>query len=126
MASEFIVFFAFAMTALLPQMTFGCAYEFEQKTNFSCPEDYHINRLESQYNATVQDRKWCYECTDGFVTHQCSWQDLVESLEDLLLFVCPNNGLITGVYSKYSDSHFDRLYGFKCCNVSVLQNTIPS
>ena len=116
--------FAVAMTAFLPQVTFGCVYEFETMTTFTCLHGDYIIRLESRYNATLQDRKWCYECTTGggYVNYDCFWHVQYPG-QPTFGVECPFGSLITGMYSDYSPKDKYRIYTAECCKVSLLRDT---
>ena len=53
--------FAVAMTAFLPQVTFGCVYEFETMTTFTCLHGDYIIRLESSADVLIRTN-CCSKC----------------------------------------------------------------
>ena len=86
-----------------------------------CDNGNYIRRIKSTHNNDKEDRLWevfCGRVSNLAADQSCSWTGEVNNWDDFLLFNCPNNGLISGVWSHHDNNREDRRFRFRCCGVS--------
>lgn len=89
--------------------------------NFACESNEYINRLESQHHNRHEDRLWQYYCASlPYRTSlgKCTWFNNVNVFDQLLAFRCRGTQAITGVDSRHENKQEDRVFGFRCCEIS--------
>ncbi|XP_064644537.1 uncharacterized protein LOC135498253 [Lineus longissimus] len=105
--------------------SYGSDFEFE------CPSLHHLSRMDSQYNGR-NDRKWEYECTEGFVGEDCKWSEELVEQDGSNIFYCGNDEdedietvmnpkvkpVITGLRSRYNSGK-GRIWTYKCCKLNT-------
>jgi hypothetical protein len=53
----------------------------------------------------------------AIVTTGCFWTGYVNVMDGVMDYICPNNGIIAGMYSYHSNSTEDRQFKFYCCQL---------
>ena len=78
----------------------------------SCTSGNYIRRIQSTHDNGREDRLWEVSCgsfSSDWAPHQsCSWEGYANYWDDFLLFNCPNNGLVSGIWSHHDNNREDR------------------
>ncbi|XP_062905939.1 dermatopontin [Mobula hypostoma] len=96
--------------------------QYRQGFNFQCPAGEALVVIQSYYDKSEgSDRLWSFECQptpeDMGQPTECWWDDIMQAgLE--WYHTCTNNGIVTGVQSRYYESVLDRDWQFLCCKYS--------
>lgn len=95
--------------------------EYHGNLTFTCPDGQVISRLESEHSDTFQDRRWYAECSTPAIgkATNCYWNGVgyVNDWDDMMLYQCPENKVLSGI-AGISNNHFkDRRYKFYCCEI---------
>ena len=53
----------------------------------------------------------------GIVTTGCFWTGYVNVMDGEMDYICPNNGIIAGMYSYHNNNTEDRQFKFYCCQL---------
>ncbi|XP_074656967.1 uncharacterized protein LOC141910143 [Tubulanus polymorphus] len=85
--------------------------------HFKCPENQHIQWFKSQHDTGREDRQFDMSCRPGFVGTDCGWTGYLNRWNEVVNFVCPDNGVVTGFYGIYSDRDEDRRWELRCCKL---------
>ncbi|XP_073706335.1 hemagglutinin/amebocyte aggregation factor-like [Garra rufa] len=84
--------------------------------NFNCPGGQSISSITSEHNNKHEDRIWDFGCQATYgQTSQCYWTGYVNDFDQVLMFECPPQHVITGMISYHSNAHEDRRWKFYCC-----------
>uniref|UniRef100_A0A2C9JYB2 Uncharacterized protein n=1 Tax=Biomphalaria glabrata TaxID=6526 RepID=A0A2C9JYB2_BIOGL len=101
----------------------GYLNDYDQPFVFSCQENQIISYISSVHDNHYEDRRWEVHCRTAGPTSNCINSGYVNNFDSPMVFICPGNGVLTGIES-YHDNHYeDRRFAFKCCDVN---GKIPS
>ncbi|GFR94782.1 hemagglutinin/amebocyte aggregation factor [Elysia marginata] len=93
--------------------------EWDQPLNFECPEGKVIKSVYSIHDNGREDRRFklvCGKAPSDAEPKQCEWtSDYVNEWDQPVMFLCPANYLVAGIYSVHDNSREDRRMKFKCC-----------
>ncbi|CAL1540938.1 unnamed protein product, partial [Lymnaea stagnalis] len=88
-----------------------------EEWDFECPPNKPIKNIIADYYSNYRDRVWNISCSETEIdvnfTH-CEWSIYVNEFKHLLIYQCPNDGVLTGT-KRFSSKIFDRRYQFLCC-----------
>lgn len=72
----------------------------------------------SKHSNVKEDRIWRFKCKK--ITNVnfkfCYWSEYLNSFDKPLLANCRTDFVMTGIYSKYSAPHRDRIFKIRCCS----------
>ena len=91
--------------------------QYHQLLNFSCGGYEVLNRIQSKYDSMKKDRQYklgCRQITQDSIPY-CYWSNLVNEYHHPFLYHCPENFVMAGMLSHYSDTYKDRQWWFRCC-----------
>jgi len=116
-----------AAAAVLAMLLVGEAHSWQNKMKkdmpaFECPYGETLSNFRTTLHHPSEkgddyDRRWDFDCrpSEIGVSDDCSWEDLGYPWENKNdEFVCPNNGVMTGLESQVWDSKH-RYWRAKCC-----------
>jgi len=88
--------------------------------NFTCPDSQVFSHWDSHFEDYYGDRQWNFNCSDKLAKYEveladCSWTDYIDQWQGFMEFSCPNDGIVTGLYSEHDNFYEDRRYKLKCC-----------
>ncbi|CAG0886670.1 unnamed protein product [Darwinula stevensoni] len=92
--------------------------DYDEPFNFACPFNESIIRVESLHDNEREDRIWEFTCggvETGYDT--CGQSGFVNEYDELLSYMCPDNGVIAGIASEHDNDAEDRRFDFKCCHL---------
>ncbi|KAL1257200.1 hypothetical protein QQF64_012745, partial [Cirrhinus molitorella] len=88
---------------------------------FNCPEGQSISSITSEHNNYYEDRIWNFGCQDtNCKTSQRLWTEYVNDFDQVLLFECPVQHVISGMSSYHSNYYEDRRWRFYCCKTPCI------
>ncbi|KAM3621248.1 uncharacterized protein V6R79_008419 [Siganus canaliculatus] len=94
-----------------------------------CPQGQAVSGITSLHNKDQKDRLFGISCKAFTASTTCHWSGYVNYYCENKNFACPDNHVITGVYSKYGSSLHDRRWKFRCCRANGFStfncNTTP-
>ncbi|KAM3621850.1 uncharacterized protein V6R79_017000 [Siganus canaliculatus] len=89
----------------------------------------HGKNNDGVHNKDQKDRLFGISCKAFTASTTCHWSGYVNNYWDNINFACPDNHVITGVYSKYGSILLDRRWKFRCCRANGFStfncNTTP-
>ena len=93
--------------------------DYNRPFEYSCGGNFKVlNLIESRHSNVGEDRQYRFTCRDvnkwGKFS-SCFWTDYLEDYDKPFIYTCPKNQVMTGVASKYNNTHFDRVFKFQCC-----------
>ncbi|KAM3622276.1 uncharacterized protein V6R79_022508 [Siganus canaliculatus] len=83
-----------------------------------CPSGQAVSGITSIYNDDKKDRLFGISCKAFTASTTCRWSSYVNNYWENMNFACPDNQVITGVYSKYCSTLQDRRWKFRCCRAN--------
>ncbi|KAI8785494.1 hemagglutinin/amebocyte aggregation factor [Biomphalaria glabrata] len=84
--------------------------------NLNCTSGQSFHRFTSFHGS--YDRSWSIHCKKiepAIQFRKCEWSNLVNDVTDRVLFQCHNDAMLTGIFTIYFGSNYDRKYEFQCC-----------
>ena len=97
--------------------------EITEVLDFECEENHSLTYVKSQYKKSKADRRFRLGCrpvgNSTYPLKDCKWSGYVNKWEQHFLYVCPKNHILTGMYSKHSESKLDRRWKYHCCRVQA-------
>ncbi|XP_074648094.1 uncharacterized protein LOC141903733 [Tubulanus polymorphus] len=93
------------------------ANEMDKLLDFTCPTGEYIYSIKSTHSNYYQDRRFEFKCKAGFVSNDCTRSDFVNNMDKLMDYVCPNGGILAGVYAEHSNHYDDRRFKLTCCGL---------
>lgn len=95
---------------------------------FECPVGQSIYKIRSKHHNRQEDREWDLQCRDSNARGSCFWTGFLNRFDGFLSHRCPNNAVISGMYSEHSNHHEDRVFKVKCCSVTgyTLRNCLTT
>ena len=100
----------------------GNENEFDQESSVDCPTDYALTYIASQHSNRKEDRKWQYKCGhfEGWKLNECYWTGWVNEYDKHFKDECRRpDDVIAGMKSKHNSRREDRLFQFKCCEMTI-------
>ncbi|XP_061171808.1 uncharacterized protein LOC133181295 [Saccostrea echinata] len=98
------------------RLTSGWVNEFDQEFTFKCPDHQSITQVKSYHSNYQEDRRFDFMCTSYTNSSEnCEWSEYVNEFDKLLVYQCPNGGVIDGVSSYHINLFEDRRFRFYCC-----------
>ncbi|XP_066563555.1 hemagglutinin/amebocyte aggregation factor-like isoform X2 [Amia ocellicauda] len=96
---------------------------YDQPLHFQCPTYQSISYIHSIHHNHHEDRLWDFRCKSTFDNlPDCSWSVYVNNFDQEFTYICPYNGVISGMNSFHENRHEDRRWQFQCCRVSNVCN----
>ncbi|KAM3621178.1 uncharacterized protein V6R79_007424 [Siganus canaliculatus] len=83
-----------------------------------CPPGQAVSGITSIHNKDQKDRLFGISCKAFTASTTCHWSSYVNNYWHNMDFACPDNQVITGVYSTYGSSLLDRRWKFRCCRAN--------
>ncbi|KAJ8315212.1 hypothetical protein KUTeg_007362 [Tegillarca granosa] len=90
----------------------------DQPLYFECPSGQSIYKIRSKHYNHEEDRQWDLQCRDSSAYGSCFWTGFLNQYDGLVSHRCPNNAVVSGMYSEHSNHHEDRIFKVKCCSLS--------
>ena len=83
----------------------------------SCGHKQAFQRVVSRHDNGREDRVWYWTCRTVAKRDwsHCFWTGFQNRMDQPFVFECPNNCVLTGVYSEHNNYHEDRRWKFRCC-----------
>ncbi|XP_046350165.2 hemagglutinin/amebocyte aggregation factor-like [Haliotis rufescens] len=96
--------------------------DWDQSFKRQCPSGTSLSSIYSEHSNYREDRRWSLACARTGATASCAWSpsqsdSYANNYDELLLFQCPDQGVITGIDSRHSNSREDRQFKFRCCTI---------
>ena len=94
--------------------------EFKANFTFECPANHALTTAEGLYNRYQSDRIWHFDCfsQEEVPITNCVWKKNINNVREDVIFKCGGDQVIAGVASDFIGKYRDRIWGFKCCNLS--------
>merc|ERR550534_256294 len=86
-----------------------------RRSSFNCPRGQYVKRMKSEYDPVSGDRRYAFICGGDDATHQCGQSGWENKPRQGINYVCPKNGVMTGLQTQYDRNKKDRFYNIKCC-----------
>merc|ERR1712154_290413 len=121
MASIYI--FAWAMSSMVisyPQSVTSWMTSMDAVINFTCPDAHVFSHWDSHWEDYYGDREWNMNCSNSLSQYEveladCTWSDYIDQWQGYMEYACPEDGVVTGVYSEHDNSKEDRRWKLRCC-----------
>jgi len=86
---------------------------------FHCPSSQTITSFYSVHDNKREDRLFDIKCSNSPVrsSGKCFWTKM-NPWDQPYRYTCPNNGMVSGMYSIHSNRHEDRRWAIQCCEIS--------
>jgi len=119
------VILCFVLLGICHTSIAGWQNSWDQKLDYSCPSGQHVYRIKSYHDNGKEDRRWEIFCRKGYVKEdECSFtSDYVNGWDNKLDYTCPDNGIVTGLYSVHDNGKEDRRWKVRCCKLAVKKGT---
>ncbi|XP_067663438.1 uncharacterized protein [Haliotis asinina] len=95
------------------------ANDYDQPLLYQCPRGKSIASVHSVHHNGAEDRRYGFSCKTTPGLRDCSWHGYVNGFDEIILFQCPNNGVISGVNSYHDNGAEDRRFKFYCCSIKA-------
>ncbi|CAL1531927.1 unnamed protein product, partial [Lymnaea stagnalis] len=92
--------------------------EFDQQALFHCETGEYIEEIESENDNEKEDRRWSFQCGGDGATSACTWSSYVNSWEEMLVYICPGDTVVTGIDSYHDNGSEDRRFKFRSCGIA--------
>ncbi|CAL1547712.1 unnamed protein product [Lymnaea stagnalis] len=92
---------------------------YQSNFQLACPAGQTVRRLESFFGVGQYDRVWNMSCSilpNWVDLSSCEWSGAQNNYNEVLIFQCPSDYIVTGIASTYDRSKLDRIWSFQCCN----------
>ena len=97
--------------------------EFTEILDFKCDQNQALTYIKSEYKKKREDRQFSLGCREvansTYPLEDCRWSGFVNKWEQHFLYVCPKNHIMTGMFSKHSESKLDRCWKYHCCRIQA-------
>ncbi|XP_028401859.1 hemagglutinin/amebocyte aggregation factor-like [Dendronephthya gigantea] len=104
-----------SLLLLVNFMGINAGTNFDATWTRNCRSKWSISSIASVHSNHHEDRSWSFSCRyNSKITTSCFWTGWVNSYDNEILYQCPN-GVISGVHSKHSNYHEDRIFEYRCC-----------
>lgn len=90
---------------------------FDKPLSVDCHSKRALYGVKSYYSARHRDRRFQFICKNiaSIPFSKCHWTGWQNAWDEPLLFQCPTDYVMSGVYSIHDNGKEDRLWKFKCC-----------
>jgi len=99
----------------------GYLNEMDNKLDFSTSDNKFIVGFQSYHSNNKEDRKWKVG-TATLAGADClpkTWSSNANDYDHGLDYLCPSNHALAGLQSEHSNTHEDRRWKFRCCDLST-------
>jgi len=96
--------------------------DYDEDHEVTCPIGHTVDRIRSTHNNGKEDRRWKVECQNTGFDDGCQWSTDLNEMDEDVLYMCPENGVVAGWRSRHANKQEDRIFAVYCCRKA---NTIP-
>jgi len=99
----------------------GYENNWDQGLKFEAGANRMITGMHSVHNNWHNDRRFGFytKAAKGFYCNPEGWTSYVNEFDKKFTFECPNDKLISGIYSVHDNYYDDRRFKFQCCRLSM-------
>ncbi|KAH9498908.1 hypothetical protein Btru_004999 [Bulinus truncatus] len=104
--------------SLLFSQSSGYVNNWDQPFDFKCPGHQVLSYISSVHSNYHEDRRWEFHCRTAGATGNCFSSAFVNWFDEMVVFRCPGETVLTGMASYHDNGAEDRRFRFHCCPVT--------
>jgi len=94
--------------------------DWDRALEFTAPGNSFIVGFDSHHDNHREDRRWKLGTAtlDGAICEENGWSAPANGYDDTMDYLCPANHALAGAKSSHHNHHEDRIWWFRCCDLS--------
>lgn len=91
---------------------------YDQNHQRQCPNGQSIKEITSMHHNGAEDRRFDVRCQSTGANQGCFWTNYINNWDQPILYLCPDNKVLSGISSYHNNRAEDRRYKFYCCGAA--------